>query len=276
MYTSTLLSLALLSAQVYAGLEDAVHSKKLDSKNFQQSILQPEQGTLIAFFAPWCGHCKNLAGTWDKVAENFENDERCSVAHFDADAADNKEIAHKYGVQGYPTIKYFPRGGSPIDYSSARSEQAFLDFLNDKCGTFKGPGGVIKADAGVISLFEGLVSQFFNTASDLRTEFLDTVPSLMSEAASNASSATKDAYIKVMKKIVDNEAYLEKEAKRLEKLVEKKGKLAGKKLEQVMIRKNLLDAFVRIRDAAIEEAKEAKETVEETVEKVQEKVKEEL
>ena len=32
------------------------------------------------------------------------------VANLDADAAQNKPLAEKYGVQSYPTIKFFAKG----------------------------------------------------------------------------------------------------------------------------------------------------------------------
>lgn len=60
----------------------------------------------------------------------------------DADAAMNKELAGQYGVASYPTIKFFPRGGKAVeDYHGARSEEAFVAYLNDKCGTHRAVGG---------------------------------------------------------------------------------------------------------------------------------------
>lgn len=45
-----------------------------------------------------------------------------------ADDDENKDIASEVGVQGFPTIKFFPKDGSgPVTYSSARSEEAFVE-----------------------------------------------------------------------------------------------------------------------------------------------------
>lgn len=67
---------------------------------------------------------------------------QCIVANIDADAALNKEVAGRYGVASYPTIKFFPRGGKEVEsYEGARTEQAFVTFLNERCGTHRAIGG---------------------------------------------------------------------------------------------------------------------------------------
>ena len=64
------------------------------------------------------------------------------MANIDADAALNKDIAGRYGVASYPTIKFFPRGGGEVEsYEGGRSEQAFVTFLNERCGAQRAIGG---------------------------------------------------------------------------------------------------------------------------------------
>ena len=64
------------------------------------------------------------------------------MANVDADAEANRPLALKYGIQSFPTIKFFQKGSSePEDYTGERTEQAFVDFLNEKCGTQRAVGG---------------------------------------------------------------------------------------------------------------------------------------
>jgi len=79
MKLSLALSTLALASSAFAGLEDAKHSTVLSAANFEANIKAPSVGTLTAFFAPWCGHCKNLEPVWTKVAAQFEGDDRVST-----------------------------------------------------------------------------------------------------------------------------------------------------------------------------------------------------
>lgn len=68
-----------------------------------------------------CGHCKSLAPEWAALATNLKGEVKVAKV----DATENKELAARFGVQGYPTIKFFPVGSkddsSAVDYNGARS-----------------------------------------------------------------------------------------------------------------------------------------------------------
>jgi protein disulfide-isomerase-like protein len=104
---------ALLAGSAYAGLEDVKSSTTLTGKNFDSSIAG--KNSLVAFYAPWCGHCSALAPTWEKLGNDFADEEAVLIGQLDADNADNKQTSARFGVKGYPTIKVRRQcKGSPI------------------------------------------------------------------------------------------------------------------------------------------------------------------
>jgi protein disulfide-isomerase A6 len=61
---------------------------------------------LVEFYAPWCGHCKNLEPEWNKAANELKG----KVKLGKVDSTVHQKISNKYRIQGYPTIKIFPPG----------------------------------------------------------------------------------------------------------------------------------------------------------------------
>lgn len=68
-----------------------------------------------------CGHCKQFAPKYEKIAHTLkENDPPIPVAKVDATAA--SELASRFDVSGYPTIKILKKG-EPVDYDGDRTEK---------------------------------------------------------------------------------------------------------------------------------------------------------
>ena len=55
------------------------------------------------------------------------------IAKVDADA--EKELAGRFEVRGFPTLKWFPAGTTePEEYSGGREAADFVEFINSKTG----------------------------------------------------------------------------------------------------------------------------------------------
>lgn len=119
-----------------AAISTATASAVIDLKpdNFDSLILESGKPALVEFFAPWCGHCKNLAPVYEELATGFESSkDKVIVAKVDAD--EHKELGQRFGVQGFPTLKWFDgKSKDPIDYSGGRDLDSLSAYITDKTG----------------------------------------------------------------------------------------------------------------------------------------------
>lgn len=67
---------------------------------FQKTVLESSLPVIVDFWAPWCGPCRMVAPTLEKLAKEYAGE--LIVAKVNTD--ENPEWAMKYGVQGIPTM----------------------------------------------------------------------------------------------------------------------------------------------------------------------------
>jgi len=127
----SLLTVAVMAASVFAldaEREDDV--LVLGDENLAKYIKATEN-ILVEFYAPWCGHCKSLAPEYAKAAAHFADNDDVELAK--VDATEHPESASKYGVSGYPTIKFF-KNGELMEYKGGRTGDEIIAWLNKKTG----------------------------------------------------------------------------------------------------------------------------------------------
>jgi len=101
--------------------------KTIVGKNFDDIVINSEDDVLVEFYAPWCGHCKQLVPIYDSLATKLSNVKGLVIAKMDATANEVQGVE----IKGFPTIKFFAKGRkhSPIDYEGDRTEEGFIDYL---------------------------------------------------------------------------------------------------------------------------------------------------
>jgi protein disulfide-isomerase A6 len=104
----------------------------LTEANFEENVFGGKDIWLVDFYAPWCGHCKKLEPEWNEAASKLKG----SVKFGKVDATENGALAQKYGVKGYPTIKYWNYGSGKSasnvkDYQGARDAAGIVQYANN-------------------------------------------------------------------------------------------------------------------------------------------------
>jgi len=116
----------LMSEEVPADW-DALPVKVLVGNNFEEVAMDAGKHVLVEFYAPWCGHCKQLAPIWDQLGEHYKDSADIVIAKMDSTANELENVK----VQGFPTIKLFKKGDNTmIDYNGQRTLEGFKKFLD--------------------------------------------------------------------------------------------------------------------------------------------------
>lgn len=67
---------------------------ELTDSNFDEEVLDYDGMVLVEFYAPWCGHCKNLAPHWAQAATDLKGKVKvCAL-----DATVHTVMSNRYGV----------------------------------------------------------------------------------------------------------------------------------------------------------------------------------
>ncbi|XP_062847630.1 protein disulfide isomerase family A, member 7 [Trichomycterus rosablanca] len=105
--------------------------KVVVAETFDEIVNDPDKDVLVEFYAPWCGHCKNLEPKYAELGEKLSGDSNIVIAKMDATAND---VPPDYDVQGFPTIYFVPAGqkDQPRRYDGGREVNDFISYLKQE------------------------------------------------------------------------------------------------------------------------------------------------
>ena len=107
------------------------HVVEFTDANWQTEVVDSEVPVLVDFWAPWCGPCRALGPTIDKLAAQYAG--KVKVGKLNVD--DASETASRYGITSIPRIFLFKGGDKPQkSYVGLTSEAELVKSLNGLVG----------------------------------------------------------------------------------------------------------------------------------------------
>lgn len=84
-------------------IEEPIH---VTDEAFEKTVLESSIPVVVDFWAPWCGPCKMVAPTLDKLAKEYSGTLLITKVNTD----ENQEWAGKFQIQGIPTMLFVADG----------------------------------------------------------------------------------------------------------------------------------------------------------------------
>ncbi|ETN39858.1 protein disulfide-isomerase domain [Cyphellophora europaea CBS 101466] len=160
--------------------------------NYKDIVMDDKKDVLVEFYAPWCGHCKALAPSYEKLAKLYTDNKdfkgKVTIAKVDATANDVPD-----DISGFPTIKLFPAGAkdSPVEYSGSRTIEDLANFVRDN-GKYGIDAYVEEKEAAETDADETM-AQAAPAATESGEGVVDKVKSAAAEAVDAAMTVVADS-----------------------------------------------------------------------------------
>ena len=104
---------------------DAVH--EFTDDNFDTEVLNSDQPVLVDFWAEWCGPCRLLTPTIEKLADDYQG----KVKVGKVDTEQNRAIAGRYNINAIPTVLLFKNGEVVETFVGLKNEDEFKAVLDN-------------------------------------------------------------------------------------------------------------------------------------------------
>ena len=99
---------------------------KVSDSDFEAQVLKSTEPVLVDFWAEWCGPCRLLGPTIEKLANEYVG--KVKVGKVDTDS--NRDVSMKYGISAIPTVLLFKNGQVAQKFVGLRQERDFKEAID--------------------------------------------------------------------------------------------------------------------------------------------------
>lgn len=154
----------------------------LTDESFDAAVREHKR-VLVKFYAPWCGHCKQLEPVWAEASKLLAV-ENLETRLAKVDATENKALEQRFVIDAFPKLKYFVDGAEVKQYEGERTAKAISHWLRkqeqppvkeiayESIGSFF--GGIADGDfalAAVVKKKSARAKAFYKAVEDVLSEY---------------------------------------------------------------------------------------------------------
>jgi len=158
---------------------------------------------------------------WDQLSESFADSTTTVIADVDCTKDDSKDVCSKFGVKGYPTIKYFTDSTDPMGdkYEGGRDFESMKAWADENLGPSCGPKNldlcsddqkaeIEKYQAQDATELQAMVDAATKAAEDAESTFKTEVEKLqknyekLSKAKDDAVAAAATPELRIVKMVL--------------------------------------------------------------------------
>lgn len=133
---------------------------ELTPSTFNKVVYKSNYTSIVKFYAPWCGYCKQLEPIYHRFARFIHQDGQyaVNVASVNCDKESNKALCAEHRIQGFPTVivfrppKYAGKTSKkskhvPEIYNGERTLQPMVDFVSSRIKNYVKKFHNLKSDS---------------------------------------------------------------------------------------------------------------------------------
>ena len=105
--------------------------KYVDNKEYVEEVEEKKVADLYYFYTTWCPYCKKARPEWDAFKDEYKDKtvKGWKINFIEIDCEEQDEVASKFGVNEYPTIKLI-RNDQIIEYDAKPKAETLMEFIN--------------------------------------------------------------------------------------------------------------------------------------------------
>jgi len=102
-----------------------VNVKEITKEEFEDRVIRSAKPVVVDFYAAWCGPCRALSPTVEKIAEKFQGE----LAVYKVNIDDQPDLAESFAVLSVPTLIFYKAGREYLRNTGTISKAKFSTLI---------------------------------------------------------------------------------------------------------------------------------------------------